>query len=93
MQGIDLFCGAGGMSIGAAMSGVKVAHAVELDSKAAETFRRNHAHTTLHNQDIRTVSKADFTGLVKNMPTVVRRSTMSSVFHFQSNQSIKKEHQ
>lgn len=52
------------------MSGVKVAHAVELDSKAAETFRRNHAHTTLHNQDIRTVSKADFTGLVKNMPTV-----------------------
>ena len=51
------------------MSGVKVAHAVELDSKAAETFRRNHAHTTLHNQDIRTVSKADFTGLVKNMPT------------------------
>ena len=53
------------------MSGVKVAHAVELDSKAAETFLRNHALTTLHNQDIRTVSKTDFKGLVKNMPTVI----------------------
>lgn len=71
MQGIDLFCGAGGMSIGAALSGVNVAHAVELDSKAAETFRRNHAQTTLHNQDIRTISKTDFEGLVKNIPTVV----------------------
>lgn len=71
MQGIDLFSGAGGMSIGAAMSGVKVAHAVELDVKAAETFRRNHAMTTLHNQDIRTISKKDFKGLKKNTPTVV----------------------
>ena len=71
MQGIDLFCGAGGMSIGAAMSGVKVAHAVELDRKAAETFRRNHAQTTLHNQDICTISKADFKGLERNAPTVV----------------------
>jgi DNA (cytosine-5)-methyltransferase 1 len=71
MQGIDLFCGAGGMSIGAAISGVKVAHAVELDSNAAETFFRNHAQTTLHNQDIRTVSRRDFKGLVKSMPTVV----------------------
>jgi DNA (cytosine-5)-methyltransferase 1 len=71
MQGIDLFSGAGGMSIGATMSGIKVAHAVELDSKAAETFRRNHVHTILHNKDIRTVSKSDFGGLKKNTPTVV----------------------
>lgn len=71
MQGIDLFCGAGGMSIGAAMSGVNVTHAVELDAQAATTFRRNHVQTTLHNQDIRTISKSDFKGLVKNTPTVV----------------------
>ena len=71
MQGVDLFCGAGGMSIGAMMSGVDVAHAVELDAKAAATFRRNHARTTLHNQDIRTISKVDFKNLKGNTPTIV----------------------
>lgn len=71
MQGIDLFCGAGGMSIGASMSGVNVTHAVELDSKAATTFKLNHQQTTLHNRDIRTVSKLNFSGLKKNRSTVV----------------------
>lgn len=71
MQGIDLFCGAGGMSIGAMMSGIDVAHAVELDTKAATTFQRNHARTMLHNQDIRTISKTDFKNLKRNTPTIV----------------------
>lgn len=71
MQGIDLFCGAGGMSMGAIMSGIDVAHAVELDNKAATTFRHNHARTVLHNQDIRTVSKRDFNNLKRSIPTVV----------------------
>jgi DNA (cytosine-5)-methyltransferase 1 len=71
MQGIDLFCGAGGMSIGAAMSGIKVSHAVELDRTAAETFRRNHPATTLHNRDIRAITTQAFKGLKKNLPTVV----------------------
>jgi DNA (cytosine-5)-methyltransferase 1 len=71
MQGIDLFCGAGGMSMGAMMSGIEIAHAVELDTKAATTFHLNHVQTRLHNQDIRTISKSDFTNLKKKQPTVV----------------------
>ena len=35
MQGIDLFSGVGGMSIGAIASGIDVRHAVELDKWAA----------------------------------------------------------
>lgn len=42
MRAIDLFSGAGGMSIGAAMSGVDVRYAVELDKHAASTFALNH---------------------------------------------------
>ncbi len=92
MQGIDLFSGAGGMSIGATMSGIKVAHAVELDSKAAETFRRNHMHTILHNKDIRTVSKSDFGGLKKNTPTVVFGGPPCQGFSTSNqNQSLQKE--
>lgn len=40
--GIELFAGAGGMSTGAMMAGIKVAAAVELDPHAAATYAANH---------------------------------------------------
>ncbi|HCD7565049.1 TPA: DNA cytosine methyltransferase [Pseudomonas aeruginosa] len=55
MLGIDLFCGAGGMSIGAEMSGVDVRFAVEADPHAARTFRENHPGTTLLEQNIKNI--------------------------------------
>lgn len=39
MQGIDLFCGAGGMSTGAAMGGIDVRYAVELDKHRGLSVR------------------------------------------------------
>lgn len=51
--GIDLFSGAGGMSMGAIMAGVNVKVAVELDKYAAITYKENHPNTTLFNTDIR----------------------------------------
>ncbi|WP_339095176.1 DNA cytosine methyltransferase [Deinococcus sp. VB142] len=51
--GIDLFSGAGGMSIGAEMAGVEVAVAVELDKWAGETFRANHKQANLILKDVR----------------------------------------
>ncbi|HXH19823.1 MAG TPA: DNA cytosine methyltransferase [Chitinophagales bacterium] len=53
--GCDLFCGAGGMSLGAEMAGIKVRVAVENDKYAAETFRKNHPQTTLIADDIRNI--------------------------------------
>jgi predicted RNA methylase len=63
MQAIDLFSGAGGMSIGASMSGIEVRYAVELDKHAAATFELNHKSTTLLNQDIRKVTATQFRNL------------------------------
>ena len=40
--GIDLFAGAGGMSLGAEMAGISVEYAVEIDRYAAETYKSNH---------------------------------------------------
>ncbi len=57
MIGIDLFAGAGGMSLGASMAGIAVEFAVELDAHAAKTYAHNHPSTTLHVADIRTVTK------------------------------------
>jgi DNA (cytosine-5)-methyltransferase 1 len=51
--GIDLFSGAGGMSVGAHSVGVDVKVAVEFDKNAGATYKKNHPRTELHNYDIR----------------------------------------
>jgi DNA (cytosine-5)-methyltransferase 1 len=53
--GIDLFSGAGGMSIGAATAGIAVKVAVEIDKYAAITYKANHPKTHFFNEDIRKV--------------------------------------
>ena len=53
MIGIEIFSGAGGMSVGATMAGVKIKLAVELDTYAAHTYSFNHPNTITLQQDIR----------------------------------------
>lgn len=57
MIGIDLFSGAGGLSLGAEMAGINVVIAVENDPYAAQTYRLNHIHTLVIGEDIRQVKK------------------------------------
>jgi DNA (cytosine-5)-methyltransferase 1 len=71
MQGIDLFSGAGGMSVGAADCGVDVCYAVEADKFAAQTFALNHPETKLFDCDIRKVSGSDFATLDRSKPIVI----------------------
>ncbi|MDK9726148.1 MAG: DNA cytosine methyltransferase [Sterolibacteriaceae bacterium MAG5] len=71
MQGIDLFSGAGGMSLGATACGIDVKYAVELDAHAAATFTLNHPGTALQNVDIRTIRAASFPKVSRKQPTVV----------------------
>ena len=53
--GIDLFCGAGGMTLGAHHAGIKVIYAVEKCPHAAATYRLNFPMIPLHADDIRKV--------------------------------------
>lgn len=54
MIGIDLFSGAGGMSLGALHAGIDVQLVVEADKHAAETYQANHQPKYgLFNDDIR----------------------------------------
>lgn len=57
MIGIDLFSGAGGMTLGAKLAGIKVAIAVESDPHAAETYATNHPEVNLQTIDIRRLRK------------------------------------
>lgn len=52
MLGVDLFAGAGGMSLGASMAGIATTVAVDSDPAACETYRKNHPSTKVITADI-----------------------------------------
>lgn len=54
--GIDLFAGAGGMSLGAQWAGLQIVHAIEHDETACQTYSANHPSTTVTCKDIRDVN-------------------------------------
>ena len=49
---IDLFCGAGGLSLGASQAGFKLQFAADKDRNALSTYALNHPHVELSNQDV-----------------------------------------
>jgi DNA (cytosine-5)-methyltransferase 1 len=59
---VDIFSGAGGMSIGAEWAGLEVVLAIENDKHAAETYRSNHPSTTVLEDDIRNISPVEQVG-------------------------------
>lgn len=54
--GIDLFAGAGGMTLAAIQAGIRVIHAVEKCPHAAATYRLNFPEIPMHTGDIRDVA-------------------------------------
>lgn len=56
MVGIDLFAGAGGLSLGAEWAGINVLVAIEKEKNAADTYRRNNKGVQILNTDIHTVN-------------------------------------
>jgi DNA (cytosine-5)-methyltransferase 1 len=55
MIGVELFSGAGGMSLGARWAGIDVQLAIEVKESACRTYAKNHPHTKLIAEDIRKV--------------------------------------
>lgn len=60
--GIDLFSGAGGLSIGAEMAGISVKHAIEFNESAAKSYIRNHPHASMKCEDIRKIDAKEYAG-------------------------------
>ena len=66
---IDLYAGAGGLSLGASRAGFKVVAAIEIDKHAIETHVRNFPQTAHIASDIRSVSIEDIeeaSGIYRN---------------------------
>src|SRR5262245_36112731 len=65
---IDLYAGAGGLSLGAARAGFKVAAAIETDKHAIEVHEKNFAGTKHSDRDVATLGGGEllkFAGLRK----------------------------
>jgi len=57
---IDLFCGAGGVTLGLKNAGFQVAAGVEIREAVSDTYKTNHPEVDLIVKDIRNVSASDF---------------------------------
>lgn len=55
MIGIDVFAGAGGMSLGAKWAGISVAVAIELDKSAFATYSKNHPESLVLQADVQSI--------------------------------------
>ena len=53
---IDLFCGAGGLSVGLKKAGFFVLAGIEIDDVAADTYQMNHREHILYRGDIRNIN-------------------------------------
>ncbi len=58
--GIDIFSGAGGLSLGAIKAGINIPIAIEKESNAAKTFKRNHPETIVITEDILKIDPNSF---------------------------------
>jgi DNA (cytosine-5)-methyltransferase 1 len=58
LTAVDLFCGAGGLSVGLQAAGFTVLGAVEIADTAARAYRLNHPDTVVWEHNIRTLSPA-----------------------------------
>lgn len=59
LYGIDIFSGAGGLSLGAEMAGIVITHAIEIDPHAAASFKSNHKEATVHCGDIKSIDSGE----------------------------------
>lgn len=71
MVGIDVFSGAGGMSVGAAWAGIDVQVAIESDPHAAATFSRNHPGVSVLDKKIETIRSCESLGVLKKRDALI----------------------
>ncbi|TCB60962.1 DNA cytosine methyltransferase [Acinetobacter terrae] len=71
MIGLDLFSGAGGMSLGAIQCGIDVRYAIEIDKEIALTFKKNHPNVDVITQDICNVDYKTLSGLEERKEPLV----------------------
>ena len=68
LYGLDLFSGAGGLSLGAINAGVEVICAIDNDKYSSLTFKFNHPESKVINDDIRKIAA---NGILPQVPNII----------------------
>jgi DNA (cytosine-5)-methyltransferase 1 len=63
VEALDLFCGAGGLSLGLGAAGISVVAGVERDDDAAATWAKEHPGAVVHQGDVNQVDWRRFDGV------------------------------
>ena len=69
MNAIDLFCGAGGLTLGLRRAGWNVVAGIDLDVEAAQTYSSNNPGTRFVAADLRSLTDEDVRALVGKVPS------------------------
>lgn len=70
MTSLDLFAGAGGMTLGFQNAGIRLIGAIEVDRFAAETFRYNFPDTPLYHRDIYSFTNEEIMSLFNGVDII-----------------------
>jgi DNA (cytosine-5)-methyltransferase 1 len=89
LTAIDLFCGAGGLTLGLKRAGFKVVAGVEINPEIAKTYKANHPTTKLLIRDVREITGKEIlelTGLkeidlVAGCPPCQGFTTLTTKYH------------
>ena len=63
MNVLDLFCGAGGFSLGLKLNNIEPLYSIDIWQSAIETYEQYHKNTIIYNTDIKNIKKKT---LIKN---------------------------
>jgi len=58
-RAVDLFCGGGGFSEGLEQAGFDITHAIDIETRACETYRLNHPETEVIEADVMEIEPED----------------------------------
>ena len=68
---LDLFSGAGGLSLGFEMAGFRVVGAIDNMKEACQTYQRNHPDTRVFDDDIRNLGAEDIEALIGRVDVIL----------------------
>jgi DNA (cytosine-5)-methyltransferase 1 len=68
---LDLFSGAGGLSLGFKLAGAEITHAFEKDKWAAETYAHNFPGVVVIQKDITTINSSEIRTIIGKPPDLI----------------------
>ncbi len=74
LKAVDFFCGAGGMTYGLTLAGIKVLAGIDIDEECKETYESNNPPSVFIHADINKLKETDFqeiTGISRNDESMV----------------------